>query len=40
MRSLFAIGPVEMVDIAPTISRILGMDFYPCDGKALDGICL
>ncbi len=32
------IGPVEMVDIAPTISRILGMDFYPCDGKALDGI--
>ena len=32
------IGSVEMVDIAPTISRILGMDFYPCDGKALDGI--
>ncbi|NLB43436.1 MAG: alkaline phosphatase family protein, partial [Clostridiales bacterium] len=32
------ISSVEMVDIAPTISRILGMDFYPCDGKALDEI--
>ncbi len=29
------IGPLEMVDIAPTVARILGMDFYECDGKVL-----
>lgn len=29
------LGPIEMVDIAPTMARILGLDFYPCDGKVL-----
>ena len=25
-----------MVDIAPTIASILGVDFGPCDGKVLE----
>ena len=29
------IGPINMVDIAPTIADILGMDFYECDGRSL-----
>ena len=29
------IGAIEMVDIAPTIANILGMNFYKCDGKIL-----
>jgi predicted AlkP superfamily pyrophosphatase or phosphodiesterase len=28
-------GPMDMVDVAPTLARILGLDFYPCDGKAV-----
>jgi predicted AlkP superfamily pyrophosphatase or phosphodiesterase len=38
IRKNHPIGPIEMVDIAPTISRMLGMDFYPCDGKVLNEI--
>jgi len=34
----FDAGPIEMVDIAPTAARILGMDFYACDGRVLDEI--
>jgi predicted AlkP superfamily pyrophosphatase or phosphodiesterase len=28
--------PIEMVDIAPTIARVLGMEFYPCDGRVIE----
>ena len=31
-----AIGDVRMVDIAPTMARILGIDFQAGDGRALD----
>ncbi|WP_379135262.1 alkaline phosphatase family protein [Paenibacillus sp. sgz500958] len=34
----YAIGDLEMVDIAPTMAKILGIDFNPCDGRALDEI--
>ena len=34
------LGPIAMVDIAPTIARILGMEFYPCDGNVLDQMFL
>ncbi len=27
-----------MVDIAPSIAAILGIDFGPCDGRVLDEI--
>jgi predicted AlkP superfamily pyrophosphatase or phosphodiesterase len=30
------LGAIEMVDVAPTIARILGMEFYPCDGRVLE----
>ena len=29
------LGPIEMVDIAPTIAELLGLSFYDCDGKSL-----
>jgi predicted AlkP superfamily pyrophosphatase or phosphodiesterase len=32
------IGDLEMVDIAPTMARILGIEFNSCDGRALDEI--
>jgi len=32
------LGPIEMVDIAPTMAEILGLNFYECDGEALEGI--
>ncbi len=31
----FSLGPVEMVDIAPTMAKVLGLDFYRCDGRVL-----
>ncbi|TCT16024.1 putative AlkP superfamily pyrophosphatase or phosphodiesterase [Natranaerovirga pectinivora] len=34
----YNIGPIEMVDIAPTMAKILGLKFYPCDGKVLEEI--
>ncbi len=30
------LGEVHMVDIAPTIASILGVDFGPCDGEVLE----
>ncbi len=38
IRKGFDAGPIEMVDIAPTAARILGMDFYGCDGRVLTEI--
>ena len=32
------IGEMEVVDIAPTIARIMGIDNYDCDGKVLSEI--
>jgi len=29
------IGPINMVDIAPTLAELLGLEFYPCDGTSL-----
>lgn len=34
----YKLGEIQMVDIAPTIAAILGIDFGPCDGRALDEI--
>lgn len=34
----YSLGDIEMVDIAPTMGKILGIDFNNCDGKALDQI--
>lgn len=34
----YPIGELEMVDIAPTMARILGIDFNACDGRPLDEI--
>lgn len=34
----YHIGDIEMVDIAPTMAKILGIDFNHCDGKPLDEI--
>jgi len=34
----YPIGPIEMVDIAPTMARILGIEFNPCDGRVLEEI--
>lgn len=30
----YFMGEIDMVDIAPTMASILGIEFYPCDGKA------
>ncbi len=30
------LGPIEMVDIAPTMAKVLGLDFYQCDGRVLE----
>lgn len=38
IKSDHPIGDIEMVDIAPTMARILGIEFNECDGRALDGI--
>lgn len=34
----FRLGEVEVVDLAPTIASILGLDFSDCDGRALTEI--
>ncbi|WP_410513466.1 ectonucleotide pyrophosphatase/phosphodiesterase [Paenibacillus sp. BR2-3] len=34
----YHIGDLEMVDIAPTMAKILGIDFNHCDGRPLDEI--
>lgn len=34
----YHIGDIEMVDIAPTMAKILGIDFNYCDGRPLDEI--
>lgn len=31
----YSLGPINMVDLAPTMASILGLDFYPCDGDTL-----
>lgn len=38
IKSDYSIGDMEMVDVAPTLSRMLGMDFYQCDGRVMEGI--
>lgn len=38
VKSDFLIGDLKMVDIAPTMAKILGIDFNPCDGRPLDEI--
>lgn len=38
VKSDFPIGELKMVDIAPTMAKILGIDFNPCDGRPLDEI--
>ena len=30
------LGPIEMVDMAPTMAKVLGLDFYECDGRVLE----
>ena len=32
------LGEIQMVDLAPTMASILGIDFYNCDGRVLDEI--
>jgi predicted AlkP superfamily pyrophosphatase or phosphodiesterase len=34
----YEIGSVRMVDIAPTMAAILGIEFLECDGRTLDEI--
>jgi hypothetical protein len=34
----YSIGDIEMVDIAPTLGRILGIDFGHGDGRVLEEI--
>lgn len=34
----YQLGEVQMVDIAPTMANILGIDFHNCDGKPLTEI--
>jgi len=36
IRKGYQLGEIHMVDIAPTIASILGIDFGPCDGKVLE----
>ena len=40
IRKEHELGPVEMVDIAPTMAKILGIEFNSCDGRCLDEIFL
>ena len=32
------IGQINMVDIAPTISHVMGLEFYPCDGEIIQSL--
>ncbi|MNO38937.1 Alkaline phosphatase PhoD precursor [compost metagenome] len=38
VQSDYQIGDLKMVDIAPTMAKILGIEFNPCDGRSLDEI--
>lgn len=38
IKNEYQLGDIEMVDIAPTMARILGIDFKNCDGRPLDEI--
>ncbi|WP_254924585.1 hypothetical protein [Paenibacillus odorifer] len=38
IRNGHPIGDIEMVDIAPTMAKILGIDFNPGDGRPLEEI--
>ncbi len=40
IRKEHELGPVEMVDMAPTMAKILGIEFNSCDGRCLDEIFL
>jgi len=31
----YNIGPMNIVDIAPTIAELLDLEFYKCDGKSI-----
>lgn len=36
IKSEFKLGEVEVIDLAPTIANILGIDFSNCDGRTLE----
>lgn len=38
IKNNFRLGEIQMVDIAPTMATILGIDFYDCDGRPLKEI--
>ncbi|MFF5996434.1 alkaline phosphatase family protein [Lysinibacillus sp. KU-BSD001] len=38
VKNQFELGEVEVIDIAPTIATILGINFTDCDGRALTDI--
>ncbi len=38
IKNCFQLEDIEMVDIAPTIAKILGIEFDNCDGRSLDEI--
>lgn len=38
IKSGYQMGKVNMVDIAPTIAKILGVEFADCEGRSLDEI--
>jgi len=38
IKNNYPLGDIEMVDIAPTIGEILGVDFKNCDGRILEEI--
>ncbi len=38
VKSGYSLGDVQMVDIAPTMARVLGIRFEKCDGRTLDDI--
>lgn len=40
IRNGYQLGDIEMVDIAPTMAKILGIDFNNCDGRPLNEIFL
>ncbi|AFA47256.1 alkaline phosphatase family protein [Acetobacterium woodii] len=35
IKNNYQLGEMQMVDIAPTMATILGIDFYDCDGRSL-----
>lgn len=38
IKNNYQLGEIQMVDIAPTMAKILGIDFYNCDGRTLNEI--